>query len=125
MWFWIAMFICNLLIPILMIAAGNMMYKHTPKKINGIYGYRTSRSMKNGETWKFAHDYCGKLWFKWGSILTIPTIIAMLPFIHSSDNVIGIVTLIIESIQIIVLIGAIFLVESALKKNFDDSGNWR
>ena len=123
MWFWILMFISNLLIPILMIVAGNMMYKHTPKKINRIYGYRTGRSMKNEETWKFAHDYCGRLWFKWGSFLTIPTIIAMLLVVHSNDNVIGIVTLIIESIQIMALFGVIFLVESALKKNFDNNGH--
>ena len=108
-----------------MIAAGNIMYKHPPKKINGVYGYRTNRSRKNEETWKFAHDYCGRLWFKWGCILIIPTIIAMLLIVHGNDNVIGIMTLIIESIQIIVLLGGIFLVETALKKNFDDSGNPR
>jgi len=57
---------------VIMIGVGYMMYKHPPKSINAIYGYRTARSMKNDETWKFAHDCCGRLWFKLGFILLIP-----------------------------------------------------
>lgn len=59
MWFWWFMFVCNLLIPILMIVCGRMMWKYPPKEINRGWGYRTKRSMKNIDTWKFAHDYCG------------------------------------------------------------------
>ena len=68
----IAMFIFNLLIPVLMIIFGRIMYKHAPKSINGVYGYRTSMSMKNEDTWKFAHDDCGRLWYKIGLIMLIP-----------------------------------------------------
>lgn len=50
MWFWWFMIICDLVIPILMIFTGRMMWKHTPKNINGIIGYRTRRSMKNMDT---------------------------------------------------------------------------
>ncbi|HHV28064.1 MAG TPA: SdpI family protein [Clostridium sp.] len=125
MWFWTIMFLCNLMIPVIMILVGYMMYKHIPKKINGIYGYRTSRTMKNEDTWKFAHDCCGRLWFKIGFILLIPTIIAMLPFIHGDIKAVGIVTMIVQGVQVLTLIGSIFPVESALKKNFDDNGNSR
>lgn len=121
--FFIGMFICNLLMPLLMIIAGYMMYKHPPKEINGVIGYRTTRSRKNIDTWKFAHDYCGRLWFKAGFALLIPTIIAQIPFAKSSDNTIGWVTIVIEMIQLVVLIGSIFPVEKALKENFDDNGN--
>ena len=121
--FFIGMFICNLLMPLLMIIAGYMMYKHPPKEINGVIGYRTTRSRKNINTWKFAHDYCGRLWFKAGVALLIPTIIAQIPFAKSSDNTIGWVTIVIEMIQLVVLIGSIFPVEKALKENFDDNGN--
>lgn len=62
MWFWWFMFCCNLLIPAIFIFAGRMMWKHYPKEINDILGYRTKRSMKNIDTWKFAHEYCGRLW---------------------------------------------------------------
>ena len=121
--FFIGMFICNLLMPLLMIIAGYMMYKHPPKEINGVIGYRTTRSRKNIDTWKFAHDYCGRLWFKAGFALLIPTIIAQIPFVKSSDSTIGWVTIVIEMIQRVVLIGSIFPVEKALKENFDDNGN--
>lgn len=125
MWFWIIMFVCNLLIPVIMIMVGYLIHKHPPKKINAFYGYRTNRSMKNDETWKFAHDYCGRLWIKLGFILLIPTIIASIPFINSSINIVGIVTLVVQGVQVIVLIGSIFPVEAALKKNFDENGNRR
>lgn len=120
MWFYITMFICNLLIPFSMIVIGNIMYKHPPRNINGWIGYRTTRSMKNEETWQFAHHYCGRIWFKAGFILIIPTMIAMMPFIHSNDDVVGLVSLIIEGIQLVVLFGTIAPVEAALKRKFED-----
>ena len=45
MWLWWFMLGCNLLIPAIMLGAGWMMYKHCPKDINWVYGYRTARSM--------------------------------------------------------------------------------
>ena len=118
MWFWWFMFICNLIIPILLIVAGRMMWKHCPKQINGIYGYRTKRSMKNMDTWKFAHDYCGKLWWKIGWIMLIPTVLVQIPFLHSSEDAIGGVGAVLCTIQVIVLIVSIFPTEAALKKKF-------
>lgn len=55
------MLVFDLLIPVVMIVAGRMMWKHPPKNINEVIGYRTGHSMKNMDTWKFAHNYCGKL----------------------------------------------------------------
>lgn len=104
MWFWWFMFVCNLLIPVLMIVCGKMMWKHAPKNINGIIGYRTTRSMKNMDTWKFAHDYCGRLWWKIGWIMLIPSIIVQFPFFNSDDNMIGVVGGILCTIQCIILI---------------------
>lgn len=119
----IAMFIFNLLIPVLMIIFGRIMYKHAPKSINGIYGYRTSMSMKNEDTWKFAHDYCGKLWYKLGLIMLLPSVLVQLPFMKSSTDTVGNVTLVLESIQICVMIGSIVPTELALRKTFDKYGN--
>ena len=94
MGFFIAMFLCNLLMPLIMLIGGYCMYKNPPKEINGLVGYRTTMSKKNKDTWKFAHDYCGRLWIKLGFILLIPTILVQIPFVHSSENAIGIVALI-------------------------------
>ena len=46
MWFFIAMFICNLLIPLIMLVCGYFMYKKPPKEINSVVGYRTKMSKK-------------------------------------------------------------------------------
>lgn len=122
MYFFATMFICNLLMPLIMIIGGYCMYKNPPKEINDVVGYRTNMSKKNKDTWMFAHNYCGKLWIKLGTLLLIPTIIVQLPFVHSGDNVTGIVTLIVETVQLIVLSGSIVPVEKALKRTFDENG---
>ena len=53
MGFFIFMFICNLLIPLLMIICGYFMRRKPPKEINGLIGYRTAMSRKNKDTWDF------------------------------------------------------------------------
>lgn len=123
MGFWVAMFIFNLLVPLLMVVFGRIMYKHAPKSINGVYGYRTSMSMKNEDTWKFAHDYCGRLWYKIGLIMLIPSVLVQLPFVKSSTDTIGIMTVVLETVQICVMIASIFPTEKALRKTFDKYGN--
>jgi uncharacterized membrane protein len=122
MWFWWFMFICDLLIPLLMIICGRMMWKKPPKSINSITGYRTSRSMKNTDTWNFAHDYCGRLWWKMGWIMLIPSIIVPLPFYNSLANTIGIVGGILCTVQCVMMVVSMIPTETALKRNFTDEG---
>ncbi len=88
MGFFIAMFLCNLLMPSIMVIAGYCMYKNPPKEINGLIGYRTAMSEKNKNTWAFAHDYCGKLWIKSGIILLVPTVLVQIPFAKSGEDVV-------------------------------------
>lgn len=118
MWFWWFMFLCNLFIPITLIIFGKFMWKHCPKKINRIIGYRTKRSMKNMDTWKFAHSYCGSLWWKIGWIMLFISILIQIPFFYCNENCIGVVGGVICIIQCIILIVSIFLTENALKKTF-------
>lgn len=75
MGFWIFMLLMNLMIPLTMIGFGRSFMKNTPKEINAVFGYRTSISMKNKDTWEFAHRYCGKLWYVCGLILLPITVI--------------------------------------------------
>lgn len=58
-----------LLIPGTMVLFGYVWKKHPPKTINGIYGYRTRRSMQNWATWEFAHQYCARLCASWDVLL--------------------------------------------------------
>ncbi len=118
MWFWWFILICDLLIPVLMIVLGRIMWKLPPGSINGIIGYRTSRSMKNDKTWKFAQEYCGKLWWKAGWVMLIPSVLLHLPFYRSLANTIGALSAILCIVQCIAMIVPIFFTERALKRNF-------
>ena len=89
MWFWWFMLACDLLIPAIMILTGRMMWKHCPKKINGLLGYRTTRSMKNNDTWRFAHMHSGRLWWRVGWVLLLLSAAVHLPFYHSDPGTIG------------------------------------
>lgn len=122
MWFYVSMFLCNLLIPLIMLIAGHCMYRHPPKKINGYVGYRSPMAKKNKDTWMFAHEYCVKLWEKLGAVLLIPSIIVQLPFVHANDDRIGILTAVLESVQIAVMLCSIVSVEKALMRTFDSNG---
>jgi hypothetical protein len=125
MGFWWFMFLCDLLIPVLMLLCGRMMWKRPPKQINGLVGYRTTRSMKNMDTWKFAHDYCGRLWWKLGWTSLPPSILAQIPFYRSSIQTIGTVGGILCLLQCVVLIASIFPTEQALKRTFTQEGRRR
>lgn len=103
MCFWWFMLLCDLIIPIVMVIAGRMMWKHCPKHINSMLGYRTTRSMKNMDTWKFAHDYCGKLWWKIGWVMVIPSALIHIPLYHSDKNTIGFAGIILVTIQCFIL----------------------
>ena len=125
MWFWWFILICDCIIPAIMIIAGRMMWKHCPKKINGVVGYRTKMSMINMDTWRFAHDHAGKLWWKVGIGLLGPTMLIHIPFYGASDDTMGILSIIIIVIQLVFLIGSIFPTEKALKNNFNEDGTKR
>lgn len=122
MWFWWFMFACGLIIPLIMVIAGILMWKRCPKTINFLYGYRTERSMKNRDTWKFAHDHCGRLWLKIGLLMLIPSALVYIPFYNSGEAAISVVGLIVCAVQLVVLIASIFPTEAALKKTFNDDG---
>jgi len=122
MGFWIFMFCCTLLISIIMIIAGNSMRLGKFKTINYIVGYRTRRSMKNQQTWDYAHRECGLLWRRWGSTMLVLTVIAMLLFMGEDTDHIGVVGSVITVLQMIPLFLSIVIVEKKLREKFDENG---
>jgi hypothetical protein len=108
-----------------MIIFGSFFEKNPPKKINSIYGYRTTMSMKNADTWEFAHKYSGKLWKKIGFITIIVSIILTFLSFTLNENVQGGMTGLLVMVQTVILVASIFPVEKELKKNFDQNGNRR
>lgn len=122
---WYCMVLCGLLIPVICIIAGREMWKHCPKEINGVLGYRTKRSMKNLDTWRFAHEYCGRLWWRIGWVMLLPSMLVLLPFYHSTVNLIAIVGLALCTVQGVILLVSILPTEYALKRTFFEDGTRR
>lgn len=119
------MLVFDLMIPAVMIGFGRIFVKHPPKTINSVYGYRTAMSMKNQNTWEFAHKYCGKLWYIGGLVLLPVTIAGMFLVLGKGEDTVGAVGGILCAVQMIPLIGSIFPTERALRKRFDKQGNPR
>lgn len=123
MGFWIFMLAMVALTPLVMIIGGKLFLKGGPKEINDFSGYRTTMSMKSKDTWRFAHRYCGKLWYIPGFVILILSIIGMFFVIGKDEDTVGYAGIILVLIQCAYLIGTIFPTEAALKKNFDKDGN--
>ena len=66
MGFWIFMLVMTLLIPLTMIGFGKLFLKSAPKEINGVFGYRTSMSMKSKDTGTVDQKNGGKLRYSGG-----------------------------------------------------------
>lgn len=125
MGFWIYMLAMDLLIPLIMTGFGWYFSGRAPRKINPVFGYRTAMSMKNQDTWGFAHRHSGCIWKICGLILLPVTVVPMLFVIGGDEGTVGTVGGIVCGVQLAVLIGSIFPTERALRKNFDKEGNRR
>ena len=118
MGFWIFMLCCDELIPLTMIGFGWIFLNKPPKNINGIYGYRTARSMASKEAWDFAHKYMGKLWFRLGWVCAIFSTAAMLLCIGKDDNTVSMWGSIVCIVGTVLMILPIIPTEKALKTTF-------
>lgn len=123
--FWCFMLAMELLIPLAMLLVGRRFCKSPPSRVNGLYGYRTPRSMKNQDTWAFAHRRCGRLWMRLGGVLLPATALASLVSLVRPDSFTGWYGGALVGAQCAVMALSILPVERALKRAFDENGNWR
>ena len=120
--FWLFMLVMALLIPLTMMFFGNRFLYNAPSNINSAFGYRTTMSMKNNDTWKYAHNCLGKIWRICGLIL-LPLSVIPLIFVFGRDvDLVGTVGGIIVGLQLIPMFVSIISVEQGLKRNFDKNG---
>ncbi|CAH1222832.1 MULTISPECIES: SdpI family protein [unclassified Paenibacillus] len=61
--------IIGIIVGVCFFVMGLMLYKKPPKQINGIYGYRTPRSMSDLELWHEAQRYSSNLMMQFGVIM--------------------------------------------------------
>lgn len=120
---WLFITVMDLLIPALMIGSGILFMKRPPEKINPWYGYRSRMSMKNKDTWEFAHRYAGKIWFVSGWIILLLTVPVMLMLLGKDPETVGMVGGIVCIVQCISMAAVIIPTERALRKKFDKYGN--
>ena len=126
--FWIVMLFWNLLIPLMMLVFGLLFCKKPPIEVNSLFGYRTTLSMKNKDTWDFAQRMMGRLWWRAGLALLVLTVGAMLACLFTlarDEDTVGTYSLVFLYIQMAVLLLSIWPVERALRRTFDADGNRR
>lgn len=114
------LFICCILIPATMIGFGLLWKSNPPKDINDLYGYRTSMSMKNKDTWNFAHRYIGRIWYLSGIITTVLSVIIL--FIYKNSIKFESITIYLVFIQLTILCAGAIPTEISLNNNFDKNG---
>ena len=120
---WIMIVITYILIPALMVGAGWRMWKHPPKSINAMYGYRTKMSSLNQNTWRFSQEYAGRLWVRWG-IRMMPVSILLLMFCAAAgEKADATADSVLCMVQIVIMLSSIAVVERMLNKVFDKQGN--
>ena len=119
---YIYMLLTSLLIPVIMLVFGWIFRCQAPKKINVWYGYRTARSMKNEDTWVFAHQHIGRTWMLVGAVLLVISVIPMIAVYGKDDDTVSVVSLVLTIVHLIPLIVSLIPTEQALKNTFDEDG---
>ncbi len=109
--FWVKAALFMMFGPIILVISFIFM-KFPPKKINGLYGYRTPRSMKDQDSWDFANAYCSRLMFKSSLAVCIFQLICFILLPTFISVIIASVTTLIG------VIAAIPMTESQLRKKF-------
>ena len=123
--FWIFMLVINLLTPLVMIIYGRIFEKKPPKiaRSKFAFGYRTVMSMRNEETWEYAHRFFGKLWFRFGIAVGLISIIVLFFFIGKDKDTVGFAGMIICYVQLLAMLLPVIPTELALRRRFDKYGN--
>ena len=107
--------------PLIFLVVGIVFWMCPPKKINGLYGYRTTRSRKSQEAWDFAQRYSAKLMTMFG--LAALVLAAVAHWLRNclcinSDYLILYDICITLLLPIIVVLPPIVLTELELRKRF-------
>lgn len=119
------LFIVNLIIPAVMLFGGYMMKTCPPRNISRWVGFRTALSMKNADTWAFAHACCGQVWWKAGWISLALSVLGQLPFAKAGEETLETLALVMVLAQSFMLIGTVVYVQRELKLMFDERGRRR
>lgn len=123
MGFKVALAFAVFLIPGIMVFFGGFMMDHPPKTINAAYGYRTSMSMMNQDTWDYAQAACANRWRRWGKVLALITFVVLIFALRrpAFADVLGFYT----AFEVAFLLASVAATEMDLRRTFDEKGERR
>lgn len=109
------LFLIPALTGVIYVILGIVMKLFPPKKINNLYGYRTTSSMKNQERWDFAQKRSSLQFMRLGTLLIV---ISIFGIFFNPNPLIGV--LVGLSCLIIISLILIISVEKSLKSKFEN-----
>lgn len=105
-----------LLCGIIFMIGGLVMYFFPPKKINSLYGYRTSSSMKSQQAWDFAQRFSAIKLLQIGAVLGLSSFLQFFIKIEKEfQMIIGIV------LTLIAVLSLLMLTERAIRNKFPNT----
>ena len=108
----------HLLIGPLMLVISLISFYFPPKKINLIYGHRTSMSMKNQDTWKEANKRSADMMLLVSALTCIFQLIGIVFNINQETTILYATVFLVAG-----LIIGVIVIEKQLKALFDKDGN--
>lgn len=112
-------YIFSFLIPTIFILVGFILWKHPPKEINGVSGWRTEQSEKNQETWNFANLLGAKCTLILGIIEFLCTFISLFIASGFDENEAAMFMIVLVIIQSACIAIVYVYVERKLRKHFN------
>lgn len=118
---WLLFLFASCLIPFTSLLAGIFFLKRTTSK-RGSLGYRSRLAMQNDATWRFAQSTCGIVLEMVAVATFFPTIMLEVIGYFMEREVQGMLTLLLITIQMVLIVFAISSVDRSIKRNFDQNG---
>ncbi len=125
MLYWSLLSLAILAIPFLVLLLGLLRWLAPTKRINYYFGYRSWRSTRTGELWKYAQSFSGKIWTWVGAVLLVPGIVQCFVMVGKSMTYMALAALGCIAVEAVVLLIAMLVIEIALWVKFTWKGKPR
>ncbi|MCM1166984.1 MAG: SdpI family protein [Lachnospiraceae bacterium] len=117
--------VCDMFLPLTLLGLGLMVWLTKPDYGN-VFGYRTTWSLKSGETWERAQGVFGKMCTMTYAALSFLTLVSgLLPIIIGGfdEYVTEILVTAVNLTNVLALFAVIGATEGIVKREFDKDGN--
>ena len=120
--YWAVMIFSAVFIPAVMILCGYLLTHGADTRLHDWFGFRSKRARMSAEARQFANEYCGKLCKRFGVLLLIASLgaVVVLYFTGADRDTSSMVMMFAQTAAMLL---TIVLAEWKLRKTFDDSGN--